>query len=546
MADKPTNEKFESIVRELKAELVKSNKQLQLEIEERQRAEEQIRNYQFIIESAHDAIFFKDLESRYLIINAKTAESFGLSKEQVVGMNDYEIMPNNEEARKNVEDDQFVFKTGKSKEITKHMTGTDGKEYWFQAIKVPKFDDKGKVIGLIGIARDITERMLAEEEKSKLEARLQEARKMEAIGTLAAGIAHDFNNLLMGIEGNTSLMLIDIDSSQPHYERLKSIEKQIQSGGKLTSQLLGYASKGKYEVKPISLNQIVKEISNTFAWTKKEIVIHRKLAEDLFAIEADQGQIEQILLNLFVNAADAMPGGGNLILETMNITYKDMKSKVPDPKAGIYVMLIVKDTGIGIDKSTMERIFDPFFTTKEMGRGTGLGLASVYGIIKAHGGYIDVESRKKHGTTFGIYLPASKRKIRKVTKTSEKLIKGTGTVLLVDDEEVIQAVCKELLEIIGYRVFSAIDGKKALQLYRKNQDEIDLVLLDMTMPNMSGSELFDHMKEINPDIKVLLSSGYSTDGEATDILKRGCNGFIQKPFNLNDLSEKIRKILEKK
>ncbi|MBW2605640.1 MAG: response regulator [Deltaproteobacteria bacterium] len=393
------------------------------------------------------------------------------------------------------------------------------------------------------LKQEIEERKQAEEKTRKIEAQLQMAQKMEAIGTLAGGIAHDFNNLLMGIQGNTSLMFEDIDSSHPHCNRLKSIEKQIQSGVKLTSQLLGYARKGKYEVAPISLNKLVKEISYTFGMTRKETVIHQKFAEDLLAIEADQGQIEQVLLNLFVNAADAMPSGGNLILETMNVKHKDIKGKLYDPKAGNYVMLIIKDTGMGMNKSTAKRIFDPFFTTKKMGRGTGLGLASVYGIIKAHGGYIDVESKKKHGTTFRVYLPATKRKVRKVTKTSDKLIKATGTVLLVDDEEVIQKVCKELLENIGYKVFLANDGKKAIELYRKNQDEIDIVLLDMIMPNMSGGEAYDRMKKINPDIKVLLSSGYSIDGEATAILNRGCDSFIQKPFSINELSEKIRSIL---
>ncbi|MCG2755586.1 MAG: response regulator, partial [Desulfobacteraceae bacterium] len=216
------------------------------------------------------------------------------------------------------------------------------------------------------------------------------------------------------------------------------------------------------------------------------------------------------------------------------------------------VLLFVKDTGIGMDKSTIEHIFEPFFTTKEMGRGTGLGLASVYGIIKAHGGYIDVESKEKQGTTFRVYLPATKRKVKKASKTSDELIKvtgtgtGTGTVLLVDDEEIIQDVCKELLKAIGYRVFSAKDGKEAIEIYRKNQDDIDMVLLDMILPNMSGGEVYDRLKEINPDIKVLLSSGYSIDGEATDILNRGCNGFIQKPFDMKKLSAKIWEILNNK
>jgi CheY-like chemotaxis protein len=369
---------------------------------------------------------------------------------------------------------------------------------------------------------------------------------MESIGTLAGGIAHDFNNLLMGIQGNVSLMLMHIDSAHPYYERLRNIEKQVQSGASLTSHLLGYARKGKYEVKAIDLNQLVEEISDTFGRTKKEITIHRELTGDLFSIEADEGQIEQVLMNLLVNAGDAMPGGGDLILKSTNVTDKDMMGKVYDPKPGNYVLFTVTDTGSGMDKKTLERIFDPFFTTKEMGRGTGLGLASAYGIIKGHGGYIDVDSKKEQGTTFSIYLPASEKEVERVVKTAEGFIRETGTVLLVDDEDVILEVGQDLLEAMGYQVLIARDGKEAIEVYRKNQDEIDIVVLDMVMPNMGGGEAYDRMKKINPDIKVLLLSGFSIDGEAAEILKRGCDGFIQKPFNTKDLSGKIREILDKK
>jgi CheY-like chemotaxis protein len=326
---------------------------------------------------------------------------------------------------------------------------------------------------------------------------------------------------------------------------LKNIEKRIQSGARLTSHLLGYARKGRYEVKPVNLNQLVEETSDTLGRTKKEITIHRELAEDLFAIEADPGQIEQVLLNLFVNASDAMPGGGDLILKTMNVTHEDMKGKLYDPKPGNYVLLVATDTGIGMDKETIERIFDPFFTTKEMGRGTGLGLASAYGIMKAHGGYIDVDSRKGQGTTFSIYLPASEKEIEEVVRHTDRLIRGSETVLLVDDEDTIREVGQELLEAMGYRVLMASDGKEAIELYKKDRNDIDMVLLDMVMPNMGGGDAYDRMKEINPDIKVLLSSGFSIDGEATQILERGCNDFIQKPFTMKELSRKIREILAK-
>jgi PAS domain S-box-containing protein len=384
----------------------------------------------------------------------------------------------------------------------------------------------------------------AEKEKKKIEVQLLQAQKTETIGTLVGGIAHNFNNLLMGIQGYTSLMLFETDSSNPNYARLKNIEKMVKSRLDLTKQLLAYARKGQNEVKPLDLNQLVEETSETFAITRKEFTIHRELDEDLYTIEADQGQIEQFLLNLYVNAADAMPEGGNLILKTVNTTHKDMKGKLYDPKPADYVMLSVTDTGVGMDKPTIKRIFEPFFTTKDMGQGTGLGLASAYGIIKAHNGYIDVDSKKGLGTTFKIYLPASEIKLQRVVKISEELIKGTGTVLMVDDEEVIIEVGRELLEAIGYKVLTAIDGKEAIEIYKKNMDKIDIVLLDMIMPDMGGGKVFDIIKKINPDAKVLLISGYSLDNQGAKILNRGCDGFIQKPFDLNELSGKIRKIIQ--
>jgi CheY-like chemotaxis protein len=351
----------------------------------------------------------------------------------------------------------------------------------------------------------------------------------------------------MTIIGNTSLMLLETDFDHPNYEKLKIIEKQVLSGSKLTYQLLGYAREGGYEVKPLSLNQLIKETSDTFAMTKKEIMVHRELAKDLLGIKADQDQIEQILLNLYVNAADAMPGGGDLFLKTMNVTHEDMRDKPYEAKPGDYVLLTVRDTGSGMDKETMERIFEPFFTTKGMARGTGLGLASVYGIVKAHGGYIEVGSKKGHGTTFSIYLPASSEKVAlKEVELPEKILKGKETILLVDDEDMVLDVGEQMLKKLGYEVLLAEGGREAIELYNKNRDIIDMVLLDMIMPEMGGGETYDRMKEINPDIKVLLSSGYSVDGQATEILKRGCDGFIQKPFDMQGLSQRIRKILDLK
>jgi CheY-like chemotaxis protein len=238
-----------------------------------------------------------------------------------------------------------------------------------------------------------------------------------------------------------------------------------------------------------------------------------------------------------------MPGGGNLSIKTVNVTHTEMQGKAYDPKPGDYVMLKVTDNGTGMDKATMKCIFDPFFTTKEMGRGTGLGLASVYGIVKAHGGYIDVESKEGYGTSFIIYLPASEGSIHEIPEVSERIEEGTGTILLVDDEEMVLEVGVQMLKKIGYTVLQAKTGTEAVTIYEELKGEIDLVILDMIMPGLGGGETYDKMKEIDPNLKALLSSGYSIDGKATEILDRGCDGFIQKPFDMKDLSKKIKEIL---
>ena len=401
-------------------------------------------------------------------------------------------------------------------------------------------------IGFRGVLRDVSERKRTEDERRKLETQLQQAQKMESIGTLAGGIAHDFNNILMGIQGNASLMLLKIDTSHPNFEKVKNIERYIQNGTELTKQLLGFARRGKYLVKATDLNEIIEKSSTLFGRTKKEIQIHRRLVKDLWTAEVDQGQIDQVLLNLYVNAAQAMPDGGDLYLETENVVLDHTYVKPYKVEPGKYIKISVADTGIGIDKENQKRIFEPFFTTKEMGRGTGLGLASVYGIIKNHGGYINVYSEKDQGTRFTIYLPASEKEVVEKQEPMVALTKGSGTILLIDDEEMIIDIGEELLVELGYKVLVARGGLEALDVYAKTHESIDLVIMDMIMPGMGGGEAFDRLKKINPKAKVLLSSGYSINGQASRILERGCDGFIQKPFHMKKLSEKIHSIIGKK
>ncbi len=388
----------------------------------------------------------------------------------------------------------------------------------------------------LGVGIDVTGRR-------HLENQLRQAQKMEAIGTLAGGVAHDFNNLLMGIQGRTSLMLMETRPSNPHYEHLCGIEDYVKSATGLTRQLLGFARGGKYEVKPRDLNEIIRKSSDMFGRTRKEMAIHTHFHGELWTVEVDQGQIEQVLLNLFLNAGQAMPGGGDLFIRTDNVILDEEYVMPYGVKPGRYVKLSVTDTGMGMDKGTMDRIFDPFFTTKGLGRGTGLGLPSAYGIVKNHDGIINVYSEKGKGSTFTIYLPVSGRAVSKDAMPREDLTRGSGSVLLVDDEEMILAVGKRMIEALGYTVSAARSGRQAQALYQEKPGAFDLVVLDMIMPDMSGHETFMVLREVNPGIKVLLSSGYSLEGQAEELLRLGCKSFIQKPFSMKELSEKLQCVL---
>lgn len=389
----------------------------------------------------------------------------------------------------------------------------------------------------------IIERKKGEQDRAKLQSQLLQSQKMEAIGTLAGGVAHDFNNLLMGILGYTSIMLMSTEKTHPSYKDLKIIEQQVERGAELTKQLLSLARRGKYEVNPLNLNELIIRTSDIFGRAKKEITIHKKLQQNLHILEADAGQIEQVLFNLYVNAWQAMPSGGRLYLETQNVILDEQQCRTYDAKPGPYVKIAVTDTGIGMDDKIQKRIFEPFFTTKGVGKGTGLGLASSYGIIKNHGGIINVYSEKGHGTTFTIHLPASAKEAIESKPAEESLLTGDETILVVDDEKVNVELMKELLEKLGYKILTTQSGKKALTLYRKHSKDIKLVILDMIMPEMNGKETFIKLMEIDKDVCVLLSSGYSINGEAKTILDLGCKGFIQKPFRPEELSKKIRDVL---
>jgi len=509
--------------------------------EELRRSEEK---YRTILETMEEGYFEVDLSGNFTFCNNALCTISGYSPEQLMGMSNRDYTTP-ETAKRMYRIFTEIYDTEKPAKIMDYeIIKSDGSKIILEMSASLMKDASGRAIGFRGVVRDVTERKRAEQEQKKLEAQLQYAQKMEALGNLAGGIAHNFNNLLMGIMGNTSLLLLETESESPQHEKLKKIEKLIDSGALLTKQLLGYAREGRYEIKPINMNRIIQETSDTFAVTKKNVTVHQELGEGVHAIKADQGQIEQVLWNLYVNAADAMPTGGTLFLKTKNVSDTNMTGKPYDVKPGTYVLVAVRDTGVGMDAETMDHIFEPFFTTKGLSRGTGLGLASVYGTVKAHGGYIDVESKKEMGTTFNIYLPASQKGTAEEQELEEAIQDGKETILVLDDEEQILGVSKEMLETLGYTVHTAASGEEAIAIYRQHRNEIDMVVLDMIMPDMGGGETFEKLKEISPNIKVLLSSGYSIDSQASEILKRGCHGFIQKPFNIGELSRNLRDILD--
>ena len=505
-------------------------------------SEEKYRN---ILENMEEGYYELDTAGNFTFFNDAVCRLLGYTHEQLVGMN-YRKYTSGKTTQKMYKRFNEVFRSRRPSALSEFELVTSGGEKKTAEMSIQLMRDRsGNPGGFRGIMRDVTDRHLAEEERERLTTQVQQSQKMEAIGTLAGGIAHDFNNLLMGIQGNVSLIMLDKDKDQREYEYLKNIENLVLRGSELTRQILGFARGGKYRVKPTSLNLLKGKTADMFSRTKREITIHQNYQTDLWTVEVDRGQIEQVFLNLFVNAWQAMPEGGDLYLTTENVTLAVKDQDRPyDILPGKYVRASVTDTGVGIDKKHQDRIFEPFFTTKEVGRGTGLGLASAYGIIKDHHGIIRVYSEVGHGTTFRLYLPVTNKPLQKESRPNGRLLKGDETILMVDDEPTVAAVGKDMLEKLGYKVLLAGGGAEAISIFEKHKAEIDLIILDMIMPGISGSETYEKIKAIRPDARVLLASGYSLNGQATEFMKRGCNGFIQKPFNLRILSQKIREILD--
>jgi two-component system, cell cycle sensor histidine kinase and response regulator CckA len=508
-----------------------------LDITDRKRSDVALRLTQFTVDRGSEATYWMGPDGSLIYVNDRMCEALGYSREELLSMKIQEINPDFptewwpyhwDELRK-----RRIFSaesTHRAKdghlipvEITANYIEFDGKEY------------------NCVYAHDISGRKRAQEESRRLQAQLIQAQKMEAIGHLAGGIAHDFNNLLTGILGYANLLCLKEEVDPEVARSAGIIQRSAERASQLTAQLLGFAEQGKNLNVAVELGRVVASVTGVLERTKDpRIRIVTSLHPGGGCVLGDPSQLDQVVMNLAINACDAMPQGGQLKITIEPVTLDEAFCREREWMfPGKYLLLAVSDTGVGISAENLERIFDPFFTTKTQGKGTGLGLSMVFGIVKNHGGCVDVRSEAGAGSAFRIFLPASPGDVLNEKAMDETLPRGRGRILLVDDQEPVREVAKDMLEALGYEVITAADGLEGVSRYRDLWREIDLVILDMVMPNMSGGDCFRRMKEINPKARVVLSSGYSMDGSIQVVMNEGILAFIQKPYRLEELSRVV-------
>jgi PAS domain S-box-containing protein len=507
---------------------------------------------QSVLDTIPTRVFWKDREGVYLGCNQLFASDAGLeSPDQILGCNDY-VLGWAEQAELYRADDAAVVNSGEPKiGYEEPQTTPDGKQIWLRTSKIPLRDPSGGIIGVLGTYEDITSAKQAQAEQLRLEAQVQHAQKLKSLGILAGGIAHDFNNLLVAVLGNADLALEQLPPSASGYQNVQEIKTAAMRARELTNQMLAYSGKGRFVVRSLQLGDVVLEMGQLLeAAIPKKVSLHYDLAANLPAVEVDAAQIRQVVMNLVTNAAEAMGNqGGQITLTTgtqfADEAYLENDHQQQDLPAGDYVYLEVSDDGCGMDPDTQERLFEPFFTTKFQGR--GLGLAAVLGIVNGHRGTIKVQSRPGRGSSLKVLLPVGEGAApppapASLTETVSPAPLD-GTVLVVDDEEHVLDVASAMLQTFGLQVLTAADGAEALEVYREKHHKIDVVLLDMTMPRLDGAETFRKLRNLNPDLKVILTSGYNEQDATSRFVGKGLAGFIQKPFMLRDLEAMLFRTL---
>ena len=539
--------------RRIKAEedLEAKNALLLKEVEERRQAEINLtaseERFRDIVLTMADCVWEIDDDNRFTYISDQIGSLIGRSAEDLIGRTPFDFVIESEAAA-TLDDFQKTKKLGgRVKDVEKTFQVGDGSFRYLLVSGTPVRDSTGRLIGYRGVATDVTRQKEQEAEKAEMESRLRQSQKMEALGAMAGGIAHDFNNILAAIIGYSELALEDAAAGRSGADHIHQVIKAGRRAGELVNQILAFSRKMEPVLKPVDLNLVIDQAVKMLERTIPKMVrIELDLAADLKQVKADQAQMIQVLMNLGANASDAMPEGGWLTVRTANaILDQSFRSRWPEAVPGEYVRLTVSDTGQGMDQDILDHIYDPFFTNKEVGKGTGLGLSTVYGIIKTHGGLINCDSRPNQGTAFSIYLPASRR----VEQTDEaepapETRPGRETILLVDDEKAIRSMGRTMLTRNGYKVLTAESGEQARRIYARRRDEISAVILDLNMPGMGGRKCFRELRKINPDVKVIISSGYSEKSDLNAELDDEAAGYLPKPFSRADMLSVVGKVID--
>jgi PAS domain S-box-containing protein len=527
---------LEELVRERTAEL---EKEVDERISSEQAAIVSQQRFRDIFDSLADPVYIADMEGKIVAANAQASRDLGYSNEELCAksITDLDAIATSPEALSvqlcNLTDSEGIF-------FESIHQRKDGSQFPVE-VHVQLIDFDGRQ-ALLGAARNISERKQAEEDRQKLEQQLLHAQKLESLGVLAGGIAHDFNNILTAIIGNLSLAMLDLQIDEPARERLAEAEQACQQAQNLSQQLLTFSKGGAPIKKIVSIKDLAAE-SASFACRGSQVLYQPSLPDNLWAVEADPGQISQVLHNLVINAIQAMPSGGMVRVRGENLEVETGSELGID--AGRYVKISIQDEGVGISADHLAKIFDPYFTTKQTG--SGLGLATAYSIIKNHRGHISVESKLEQGSTFNIYLPASDRKVTQQLQEGGELIAGKGKILLMDDEPMVRMVLGKMLLTIGYEVEAAEDGAKAVELYTRALDTGDpfvSVILDLTVPGgMGGKEVMERLLKIDPQIKAIVSSGYSDDPVMANFQSYGFTDVIAKPYRISELDKVLKKAL---
>jgi PAS domain S-box-containing protein len=488
------------------------------------------RKYRGLVENAHEGVWITDEQGIIRFANRRMREI--LDHPRLEGNRVYRFC--DPENRKLLERGLAQNLLGQVSQEELELTSPNRGPVTVLMSSVPLME-QGGFRGAFAMFSDITD-------KKRLERQLLQQQKMEAAGAMAAGMAHNFNNILMNIMGLTGLVLAGIEESDPAYGDLKQIEQEVLKGSALAKQFLSFGRGDKSEPRPLNLNPLLEKSGRLFSRTRGGIRLELDLDPRSPLVEADPLQMEQALLNLLVNAWQAMEGEGQITLTTRPVVLEDDFCRPYERRPGPYVEIRVADSGPGMGEAEAARIFEPFFTTKEVGQGTGLGLATVHAIVREHRGIVRVETQPGRGATFHIYLPVT-HKPAVPERPALNYFRGVGTILLVDDEEGVRRVGQRILEQLGYQVLAAENGPRALSLLEAHRGQVDLVILDLLLPGMGGAEIYAHMKEMVPEIKVLVASGCSLDGAAQKVLDAGAQGFIEKPYRIDALSQKIAEIL---